>query len=505
MRLSELLAFNDIVIQCHDNPDADALASGYALKWYFEKCGKSARFIYRGRNRIGKSNLVIMLEELEIPVTYEPDFWEEPELLITVDCQYGQRNVTTTPAKNVAVIDHHQVTVEVPSLSEVRSSIGSCSTVVWDMIQAEGLDVRENKFLSTALYYGLYTDTNKLSELSHPLDRDMTDALVVNRSLITKMSNSNISLNELKITGKAIFDYEYDTKNRVLILKVDKCDPNILGVISDFSMETTEVDVCLAYYVSSAEVKFSVRSCIREVHANELAAFLAEGIGGGGGHLTKAGGTARPEKLEQLGLIEDGMDVVDCVHELFTKRMDEYFSKYEIIHAKDTVLDRTGMLIYEKRPQECGYVKLTDLYPVGNVVNVRTLEGDVDVLIDEDKYLMIGIEGEIYPIKKEKLYASYEVTDRPLKREFEYEPCVINTATMDKKMIMSAAHVAVSTANTKICARPLKKHVKLFTAWDDEKYYSGNPGDYIAVREDDEHDIYVIKESLFDRLYKRVD
>ena len=118
---------------------------------------------------------------------------------------------------------------------------------------------------------------------------------------------------------------------------------------------------------------------------------------------------------------------------------------------------------------------------------------------------MIGIEGEIYPIKKEKLYASYEVTDRPLKREFEYEPCVINTATMDKKMIMSAAHVAVSTANTKICARPLKKHVKLFTAWDDEKYYSGNPGDYIAVREDDEHDIYVIKESLFDRLYKRVD
>ena len=72
-------------------------------------------------------------------------------------------------------------------------------------------------------------------------------------------------------------------------------------------------------------------------------------------------------------------------------------------------------------------------------------------------------------------------------------------------MIMSAAHVAVSTANTKICARPLKKHVKLFTAWDDEKYYSGNPGDYIAVREDDEHDIYVIKESLFDRLYKRVD
>ena len=504
MKLSELLAYNDIVIQCHDNPDADALASGYALKWYFEQNGRNARFIYRGRNRIAKSNLMIMIEELEVPVSYEPEFYEEPELLVTVDCQYGQRNVTTTPAKNVAIIDHHQVTVELPDLAEVRSNIGSCSTVIWDLIRAEGLDVKENKLLSTALYYGLYTDTNKLSEMSHPLDRDMTDSLIINRSLITKMSNSNISLNELKITGKAIFDYEYDVKNRVLILKADKCDPNILGVISDFSMETAEVDVCLAYYVSAAEVKFSVRSCIREVHANELAAFLAEGIGGGGGHITKAGGTVRPEKLEQKGILNNGEEVVNAVHEVFEKRMDEYFDKYEIIYAKDTILDQTGMLTYEKRPQECGYVKLTDLYPAGNVVNVRTLEGDVDVLIDEDKYLMIGIEGEIYPIKMEKLYASYEVTDRPFSKEFEYEPCVINTATMDKKMITSAAHVAVSTAQTKIHARPLTKYVKLFTAWDDEKYYTGTPGDYIAVRGDDVHDIYIIKGSLFDRLYKEV-
>ena len=37
MKLNDLLKFNDIVIQCHDNPDADALASGYALYWYLTK------------------------------------------------------------------------------------------------------------------------------------------------------------------------------------------------------------------------------------------------------------------------------------------------------------------------------------------------------------------------------------------------------------------------------------------------------------------------------------
>lgn len=31
MKLKELLHYDNIVIQCHDNPDADAIASGYGL------------------------------------------------------------------------------------------------------------------------------------------------------------------------------------------------------------------------------------------------------------------------------------------------------------------------------------------------------------------------------------------------------------------------------------------------------------------------------------------
>ena len=86
MELNQFLKYKDIVIQCHDNPDADALASGYALMWYFHKKNKPARFIYRGRNEIKKSNLIIMIKELEVPVEYEPFFAEEPDLIITVDC-----------------------------------------------------------------------------------------------------------------------------------------------------------------------------------------------------------------------------------------------------------------------------------------------------------------------------------------------------------------------------------------------------------------------------------
>ena len=74
--------------------------------------------------------------------------------------------------------------------------------------------------------------------------------------------------------------------------------------------------------------------------------------------------------------------------------------------------------------------------------------------------------------------------------------------TGEKKSVPEYAHAVVAKSISKIYAKPLTEYVKLFTAGDKEKYYSGTPGDYIAKREDDEHDIYIINKDLFDRLYR---
>ena len=501
MKLRDLLAFNDIVIQCHDNPDADALASGYGLYLYFKDQGKNIRFIYRGNNRIKKSNLMIMVDELQIPVEYAPSFDEEVELLLTVDCQYGQRNVTMTRAQTIAVIDHHQKTVELPELSEVRSSVGSASTIVWDMLMDEGYEI--DMKLSTALYYGLYCDTNKFSEVSHPLDRDMMDELVVNRSLIVKMRNSNMSLDELKITGKAILGYEFFAEKKYLIIESEPCDPNILGVMSDFSLETEGVDVCLAYYVGKDEIKFSVRSCAKEVHANELAFFLAEGVGGGGGHIYKAGGTMRPELVAGKQTQVQGSFQDDA--EWYMKhRMEEYFDSYDVIIARNTLLDTSSMDRYVKIPCKRGCAKLTDIFPENTRVSIRTLEGDIDITVNDQLYVMIGIEGEIYPIDARKLKRSYSLANEEYDVNLEYNPTIKDCASGEKKQILAYARTIIPRDDhSVIFASRIKKTVKIFTMWDEEKYYLGNPGDYIACREDDLHDIYIIKERLFDQLYTR--
>lgn len=142
MRLSDLLSYDNIVVQCHDNPDADAIGSGFGVYHYLKSQGKKVRFVYGGRYRIQKSNLVLMVQELNIPIEYEAQL-EKPELLVTVDCQYGEGNVTHFEAAEVAVIDHHQVGGELPALSEVRSNLGSCSTLVKELYEAEkGISTR---------------------------------------------------------------------------------------------------------------------------------------------------------------------------------------------------------------------------------------------------------------------------------------------------------------------------------------------------------------------------
>ncbi len=131
MKLSDLLKYKDIVIQCHDNPDADALASGYALYLDFAEHNSKPRFIYGGKFPVQKSNLCLMIEALEIPITYVKEL-EAPELLVTVDCQYDGGNVTHFDAAKVAVIDHHQITGALPEMNVVRGNIFNEPSVVVD-------------------------------------------------------------------------------------------------------------------------------------------------------------------------------------------------------------------------------------------------------------------------------------------------------------------------------------------------------------------------------------
>ncbi|MBQ0000105.1 MAG: DHH family phosphoesterase [Clostridiales bacterium] len=507
MRLSELLKFEKITIQCHDNPDADAIASAFGLYCYFKSQDKDVRIIYSGRNRIQKSNLVLMLDKLNIPIEYVDPYEAGKEtvkgLLLTVDCQYGAGNVTKIPAEEAAIIDHHQVEISDVPLSYIIPGMGSCSTLVWKLLGEEGYQVTDDNNLGTALYYGLLSDTNHFAEMNNPLDRDAQDQLPHNKAYITMFLNSNISMEEFEIAGVAMLRYSYNDEYHFAVIRSHPCDPNILGVISDFLLQVDKIYTCLVYNETNGGYKLSIRSCVREVNASELAAFLCAGVGSGGGHYGKAGGFISGAKLQEQ---------FSGVHAeaFFNQRMLEYFQHYDLIYADTYEADTTSMTLYQKQNLPIGFVKAADVLPVGTPITIRSLEGDMDLKVEEDLVIIIGIKGEVYPNRWEKFSRSYSV----ISDTYDFEKCVVNSEyipviknRMDGKnlLLTDYAKTCVSTGNVQIYAKPLEKAAKVFTAWDKEKYMAGKAGDYLAVRNDDLHDVYIVEREIFGISYARVE
>ena len=498
MILSELSRFKRIAIQCHDNPDADALASGFALFSLLAAQGKEARFFYGGRSPVAKPDLVEMIRALKIPVDYDPQpaALNDDEILVTVDCQYGAGNVTRVSAANVAVIDHHVQEAELPPASDVRPFLGSCSTMVWEHLRKQGFDPSPE--LSTALYFGLYSDTAGFSEIRHPLDRDMRDSLRPDLKTIKTLSRRNLSLEDLSLAAMSLNALEYEASGRFALLEAISLDPNISGFICDLIMKVDMIDMAVVYSLNDWGVKYSVRSAVREVKANELAAWLAiGGVGSGGGHQEKAGGSLTWANYRRLhGDAE--------VSAYFKNSMREYISAYDIIDCALPVGEFTkGMSKHRKLDAPVGYVPCAKLFPDHATLHVRMLEGDININVDSETYLMIGIAGEVYPIKKSKFLATYSATSREFAPSLDYPPVVINWDTGARVPLIHVAKACVGKGGL-AWAKRLEKGAKVFTRWDQEAYFLGEPGDWLVASLEDQSDIYVVKAALFPSLYAPV-
>lgn len=495
MQLKDFLAYDDIVIQCHDFPDADAIASGYGVYCYLKANGKNPRLIYSGGQKITKPNLCIMTEQLDIPIEYV-DKLCEPQLLISVDCYHGEKNVKSFNAENYAVIDHHIPARNDITMSEIRHHYGSCSTIVAVMLKHEGYDISKNLNLSTALYYGLYTDTKGFTEVSHPADRDLRDFAVVDKGLISLLTNSNLSLPELKIAGNALNNTVNVFDKRYAVVVAESCDPNILGFINDIVLQVDSIDVTVVCCPNANGLKLSVRSCVDDIRATELVDFITEGIGSGGGHLQKAGGIIREEAISQ----QDFKDPKTFL----LKKISDYYESFDVIHAEEYIPNVSSMKLYAKLPDTIGYVKTTDIIPAGTPVLLRTREADMNICTADDIYIMIGKKGNIYPIDKEKFNITYIPTDKPFEVDAEYNPTMI-ASNVDIFDITPFAKCCETTYHIPIYAKELDRTLKLYTPWDYSNYMHGKKGDYFAVRSDDLQDMYIITREQFKEIYAPVE
>ena len=506
MKLCDLSRYNKITIQCHDNPDADALASGFGLYCYFSSKGIDTRLVYSGKNTIQKANIRLMVDNLNIPVEYIPREIEHPYkvegLLITIDGQYGAGNVTKLLADEVAIIDHHKEEVKDVKLSRIESELGSCSTLVWKMLKEADYQDFDRK-LSTALYYGLYMDTNMFAEIFHPEDMDMRDTLDFDKNLITRFRNSNLSLQELEIAGIAMISTIYNADYRFAMIHAPKCDPNIMGIISDFLLQVDEVDTCVVFNEEYDGYKFSIRSCIEEVNANELATYLSQGIGSGGGHSEKAGG------FISMKLYEKEYPTINAAG-YFNNRMTKYFDEHEILHTDNLEFPTEDMELYHEKTFPDGFVHLASHFAEGYGIIVRTAAGDRMIEVTNDQYLVFGWAGDVTVLTEEQFKARYEETQEPYRHADWIQGGVyvprLKAPGMTKTLLATdCAKLCMPKGDTLLYAKKLDKAVKIFAPHNRGKYVLGRPGDYLTVRKDNLSEVTVMNQDTFEKGFELAD
>lgn len=517
MKLEDLLSYNDIVIQCHDKPDADTIASGFALFKYLEKNGKSPRLVYTGTQKVTRGSLHEMIKKFQIPLEYLPEADGEAELLVTVDCRASEGNVSMLPCRNVAIIDHHSLKEkeELPKLHEIRTEsdgYASCATVLWAMLKEAGIPVEEDGQLPTILYYGLYMDTQEL-KTAQAMDKNMLDELKFDRDIVTELQGVNLSFEEIGIMGRAYNSLHINHRHCFAVAQVETCDPDILGIVGDELMKVAGVDISVAYCLLEGDEggKISVR-CRRKGHsATDLIHWLVRSMGDdGGGTPTKAAGRVPKRFLEEACSGDEWDDLSGAVGRLLYKLLTDYFEippkKIETGQYdpdKVTEFCDAPAVLYRKKKVPVGYVKATDLFPDGQEILIRMLEGDTKQKVDQTLYIMIGVDGETYHSREDKLKENYVLTEEPfpVDPESPWQPKVYTYADRKVKLLAPYAKKCIAKDGALIWASRLNCRLNVFTMW--KQWHLGEPGDWLVSRDTDRQDIYIIKKEIFEKTYER--
>lgn len=519
MKLSDLLSYEDIVIQCHDKPDADTVASGFALSEYLKKNGKSPRLVYTGPQKAIRSNVQEMIHRFEIPLTYIAEPAGEAELLVMVDCRAGEGNVSTLPFRNLAVIDHHTVKdgETLPVLHDVRTEqegYASCATVLWAMLTEAGFPVAEDSRLPTALYFGLYMDTQELKTVRR-MDKEMLDSLKCDMDIITELQNVNLTPEEIRIIGQAYTSLHINPRHMFAVAQVEPCDPNLLGIVGDELMKVAGVDISAAYCIpeSGRGVRVSLR-CRRKGHnADDLIRWLVRAMGNdGGGAPTKAAGWLPKALLEEACAGDEWDNLSGAAGRMIYRMLTDYFEippkrirTGEYDPEKVRELCGTDAVLCRKKKVPVGYVKATELYPEGEEILIRMLEGDAKKQVTPELYIMIGVDGETYHIEESTLRKNYDLSEEPfpIDSATPWQPKIYRYADRKVRFLAPYAKKCIARDNARIWAAQLHSRAEVLTKRNE--WVLGEAGDWLVSQAADRQDIYIIKNTIFERTYEKAD
>ena len=303
-KLVELLKGHVVYLQTHNFPDPDALSAAYGMQVFLRANGVKSTICYAGK--IEKNSTKRMLDVFGIEAVHIdeiPDMLEE-DYIVTIDAQKYNSNITDFVGDEVACIDHHPTMIPCAyKYSDIRIC-GACCSIVADYFIKSNTTMDTNT--ATALLYGLKMDTESFNRGVTDFDIEMYGYLhkLADNQKIISMYNNNMEIEDLHAYGEAIRNIQiYDN---VGFAKISfDCPDALVAMISDFILGLDVVEFSVVYAARDGGLKFSVRNETAVYHAGSITARALDGLGGGGGHFSMAGGVILADRMKELGNNQD--------------------------------------------------------------------------------------------------------------------------------------------------------------------------------------------------------
>ena len=288
-----------LLIQTHDVPDPDALASAEALMVAARRYGIQAR-IYANGFPQRRENVVFMkvchitlypLESLDIhhPSRYAWAF---------IDCLPGGGNVTMhreAPGDVFLAIDHH-VTMD----TSVRFSgkgyyisyptMGSTATVLARIMF--GLDIPLSPRLAAALSYAIITDTQDFSRGWSAEDLEVYSALfpTSNQRIISRLRNVSKPRSYFRKVHRSLADTRF-YRHAAWVYVGGVENGEMVAEMADFILTCERITWSLALGYASGRLYLSLRSVSGKARCGHIIRRMtARYNGAAGGHNQFAGG-----------------------------------------------------------------------------------------------------------------------------------------------------------------------------------------------------------------------
>ncbi|MFB3924695.1 MAG: bifunctional oligoribonuclease/PAP phosphatase NrnA [Syntrophales bacterium] len=283
-----------VLILAHDNPDPDALASAFALKYLLSALWRISGTIAYG-GIIGRAENKAMVKYLKIDLRPVSGIkMGSFGVIALIDSQPGSGN-NSLPESVIpdVIIDHHMPVYE-ESLKarfhDIRTNYGSTSSILAGYLIASGLSSIDPR-VATALFYGIRSDTRDLGRETGPQDIAAYSHLYryVPFKILSRIEHPRLPRDYFRTFERAISRALIDRD--VVISDLEQIySPDALSEIADLLIRVEGVQWALCIGEFHGDIYFSLRTFHPKGHAGSVARKMVRELGSGGGHRMTAGG-----------------------------------------------------------------------------------------------------------------------------------------------------------------------------------------------------------------------